>query len=264
MKIHELRAAALVVFGLLSSCVGTTGGELVTFDAMAVGAAETQPGQPLQFESDRGWNVLLTEAKLRIGAIYLNHSMPVSGVQNTSCILPGTYVGQVTSGLDVDLLSPELQPFPARGEGATQPSAAVAQVWLTGARIDRAEDTTPILRIAGTAQKDGVAKPFTGTITIGSNRVLTSSDATQAGAAPICKQRIVTPIPVAVSLQESGHLLLRIDPRRLFTNVDFALLPPLGNGFAFSDDVNRKDQPSVNLYNNLRSAGSLYSFEWVP
>jgi len=185
-------------------------------------------------------------------------------VQNTSCILPDTYVGQITRGMDVDLLSPEPQPFPVKGEGVTAPPAIVAQVWLTGVRVDEQDDATPILQVEGTAEKGAVSKAFTGTITIGSNRIQNSTDATQAGAAPICKQRIVSPIPVFVALEETGSLLLRIDPRFLFVNVDFSALPAFSDAFRFTDDVTRKDQPSLNLYNNLRAASRLYAFEWVP
>ena len=256
--------ATALLTALLVSCVGTTGGEVIAFNAAASGPEDAHAGQPLVFATDLGWVVTLRKAILHVGAVYLNRSMPVSGVQNTSCILPDTYIGQVTAGRDVDLLSPELQPFPTMGDGATAPPAIVAQVWLTGTRIDRQDDTTPILQVEGVAEKGGDSKPFTGTITIGSNRIQTSADATQAGAAPICKQRIVSPIPVFITLQKTGSLVLRVDPRFLFVNVDFSALEPFGDGFGFTDDVTRKDQPSLNLYNNLRSAGRLYAFEWVP
>ncbi|HMI89574.1 MAG TPA: hypothetical protein VK550_36120 [Polyangiaceae bacterium] len=254
----------LLASALLASCAGTTGGEVIAFDAAAAGAEDARAGGTLQFVTDLGWNVSLTSAKLHIGAVYLNRSMPISGVQNTSCILPDTYVGQITTGLDVDLLSPQRQPFPLRGEGVTAPAAVVAQVWLTGAPIDQADDDTPILQVEGTAERNGASKPFTGTITIGSNRLQNGIDATQAGAAPICKQRIVSPIPVLLALRETGSLLLRVDPRFLFVNVDFSALPAVGDAFAFTDDVTQKDQPSLNLYNNLRAASRLYTFEWVP
>jgi len=254
----------LALATLLASCVGTTGGDVIAFEASAAGSADARAGVPLEFVTDRGWKVSLTTAKAHVGAVYLNRSLPVSGVQNTSCILPDTYVGQVTDGLDVDLLSPDPQPFPVLGEGMTAPPAIVAQVWLTGARVDHVDDATPILQVEGTAEKDGTIKPFTGTITIGANRVQGGADTAQAGAAPICKQRIVSPIPVSLALQKTGSLLLRMDPRFLFVNVDFSVLPARGDTFAFTDDVMQKDQPSVNLYNNLRAASRFYSFEWVP
>jgi hypothetical protein len=237
---------------------------MITFEAAASGPEGLVPGEPYRFVTNRGWSVSLTTAKLHVGAVYLNRSMPVSGVQNTSCILPDTYVAQVTSALDVDLLSPAPQPFPMLGEGTTTPQAIVGQVWLTGGRIDRVEDRTPILQIEGVAEKDGDRRPFTGTITIGANRIAGGTDATNAGASPICKQRIVSPIPVSIDLSQGGSLRLRVDPYYLFPNVDFSALPAHEGGFAFTDDVKSEDQPSINLYRNLRAALRLYTLEWVP
>jgi hypothetical protein len=262
LGVASLLGLSCLAFGV--SCVGTTGGEMIAFEAAASGPEDAVAGEPLAFVSDRGFRVSLTKAKLHIGAIYLNRSMPVSGVQNTSCILPDTYVGQVTSGLDIDLLSPAPQPFAALGEGTTTPHAIVAQVWLTGGRIDRVDDATPILQIEGVAEKDGESRPFSGTVTIGGNRIAGGTDSAQAGASPICKQRIVSPIPVFIALKKGGSLRLRVDPRLLFLNVDFSALPAFGDGFGFTDDVTRGDQPSINLYNNLRAAGRLYTLEWVP
>jgi len=258
-------AAALAP--MLLSCVGTTGGETISFEASVSGPSDAQAGKPLEFVSDLGWNVSLSKAKLHVGAVYLNRSVPVSGVGVTSCILPGTYVAEITEGRDVDLLSPEPQPFPEMGVGATTPPAIVGQVWLTNVEIDKAEDPLPILQLVGAADKDGDSRPFRAAITIGSNRTIANTDATQAGAYPICKERIVSPIPARVTLKAAGSLSLRIDPRKFFLNVDFSSLPPSGDGFAFTDVAMPKDQASRNLYANLHGttgSNSPYSFEWVP
>jgi predicted small secreted protein len=112
--------ALLVVMAVtLAACVGTTGGDVVDFPVAAAGAADAVAGQPYELVTDRGWHVVLTKATLHVGALYLGQSLPVSGAQNTSCILPGTYVAQVTTGLDVDLLSPAPQRFPSLGHGTT-------------------------------------------------------------------------------------------------------------------------------------------------
>jgi hypothetical protein len=266
MRATPLAAAAAA---LSLSCVGTTGGALVTFQAAGAGPADARTGQPLAFTTDRGWNVVLTKATLHVGAIYLDQSTPVSGSQGTSCILPGTYVAQVTSGRDVDLLSPDLQAFPSPGEGTTIPPARIGQVWLTGGDINATADTTPILFVEGTAAQGTVSIPFTGTITIGENRQ--ASGTQLAGASPICRQRIVSPIPTALVVGTTGGLLLRIDPRFLFVNVDFSQLPAASGTRRFSDDPTSPEfnQPSRNLYLNLHSAGvphhpSLYTFSWSP
>ena len=258
---------AVALAPLLVSCVGTTGGEIITFQAAAAGPSDAKAGQPFAFVTDLGWNVVLSTATLHVGAVYLNRSAPVSGVGVTSCILPGTYVAEVTDGRDVDLLSAVAQPFPGPGVGATQPPAIVGQVWLTNVEIDKQDDTKPILQLEGTAAKDGDSRPFKGSISIGKNRAVANADATQAGAYPICKERIVSPIATSITLKTSGELLLRIDPRKFFVNVDFASLPPAADGFAFTDVASPMDQASRNLYAQLHAAtnsNSPYSFEWVP
>jgi hypothetical protein len=266
-----MRHAALAALGAIlgASCVGTTGGELVSFRAAAAGPADARNGEPLQFTTDGGWQVVLTKATLHIGALYLDQSIPVSGSQGTNCILPGTYVAQVTSGRDVDLLSPDPQIFPSEGEGTTFPPALVGQVWLTGGDINASVDATSILALVGTAAQSGTTLSFTANITIGANRQ--ASGSSLAGASPICKERIVSPIPTSVVVGTTGGLLLRVDPRFLFLNVDFGQLTKASNAYSFSDDPNSANytQPSRNLYQNLHSSGafeqgaSLYTFSWT-
>jgi hypothetical protein len=271
-RLAGLAAAALAAE---SACVGTTGGETVTFTAAAAGPPDAVAGQPLAFTSPYGdavWNVVLTKATLHVGALYLDQSLPVSGSQGTSCILPGTYVAQVlpsavregnavTVGLDVDLLSPTPQSFAGSGQGTTIPPALAGQVWLTTGDVN-SPDTTPILTIAGTAERDGTTMPFTGTITIGTNHEETGTEI--AGGDPICKEHIVL-IPTSVVVGTTGGLLVRIDPRLLFVNVDFSQLTKFSDTFGFTDDPGSPDytQPSLNLYQNLHSS-SAYSFSWSP
>jgi hypothetical protein len=263
-----LTAGAIGALAANGACVGTTGGDVVDFPVAAAGASGATPGKPYELVNDRGWHVVLTRATLHVGALYLGQSLPVSGAQNTSCVLPGTYVAQVTTGIDIDLLSPAPQRFPALGHGTTLP-AVVGQVWLTGGPIDSAVDAKPILILEGTADRAGDVRPFTGQITISSNRQ--RQGGTNAGASTICKQRIVTPIATPdLTIQHEGGLLLRIDPSALFVNVDFGALGKSPAGYVFSDDPTQADatsplyysQPSVNLYQNLRAAGSLYRFSW--
>lgn len=244
---------------LLPACVGTTGGDLVTFSAVAAGPEDAVDGAPLDFKNDLGWHIVLTSAVLHVGAVYLNQSLPVSGAQNTSCILNGTYVAQVTKGLDVNLLSPAAQPFPVPGTGVALASLA-AQVWLTGGDINTVDDATPILVLSGTADQNGTSFAFSGTTTIGSNRAPDTSSS-GAGADPICKQRIVSPIAASVEPKDSGRLSLRVDPRSFFVNVDFSNVALNAGHYAIPDDAS--DQPSRNVYQNLHSSAP-YRFEWVP
>jgi hypothetical protein len=262
-----MRPSVLFALSLAcAACVGQTGGDVVTFPVAAAGPADAAAGQPLAFPTDLGWDVTLTQATLHVGAVYLNQSRSVSGGQATGCYAngAGTYVAEETSPLDVDLLSPAPQQFPAPALGISEPPPLVGEVWLTGGDVNARDDETPIFVIAGTATQNGATIPFTGTLTIGANRQTSSSG--PAGGDPICKKRIVSQIPAAFTLQRSGGLLLRIDPRPLFTNIDFAALPAdaATGGFAFRDNPSAPGyQPTgQNLFTNLHSTAP-YAFSWT-
>jgi hypothetical protein len=244
----------------LLACVGTTGGALVDFPAAAAGAEDAT--SPIVFDETGGgrvWHVTLTKATLHVGAVYLGLARPVSGAGDTNCILPPqTYVAEVLSGLDIDLLSPAPQPFPTQGHGITTPAVA-AQVWLTGGDVDSPTDATKILVVMGEAHDDsGTTVPFEGTITISDNRIPSNQT---TGANPPCKQRIVSPITTSVAASATGGLLVRIDAKSLFVDVDFSKLQQN----VFSDDPASADytQPSIVLYGNLKSSGT-YALSWQP
>lgn len=251
-------AGALLALLGLSACVGQTGGDTLVFSVAASGPADAIAGQPLAF-STGGFDVSLTRAQLHVGAVYLDQSAPVSGGQATGCYLTGTYVAEETSPLDVDLLDPGEQRFPANARGITDPAPRVGELWLTGGDVNAGSDPTVILSIAGTETQAGTALPFTGTVTIGANRQQQTTGA--AGGSPICKARIVTPIPAPVTLQSSGGLLVRIDPRRFFEDVDFTQLPvdPATGTRVFPDGPGLV--AAQNLFRNLHSIAP-YAFSW--
>jgi hypothetical protein len=269
-----MRGLALSLVALpLVSCTGTTGYQLVSFYAVAKGADDAQLGQPYVFASG-SFQVSLTRAVLHVGAVYLDQSLPTAGSAEGTCTLPGTYVGQVRGGLDVDMLDPRPQPFPVYGDGSTIP-AAVGQVWLSGPDVtSTGQQTAPqsvlpdVLEIAGTAAKDGTTIAFAGAISIESTGSSTTASSALPGSNPICEQRIVSKILVDITLAQSGTLILHLDPKALFTNVDFSALPPVSSdppSFAFTNKGSSdSDQPSRNLYANLRASGPVYRFEWQP
>jgi hypothetical protein len=253
----------LVLCALVAAdCAGATGDHLVTFSAAAAGPADIAGN--IEFDSPAGFRVRLDRARLHIGAVYLSQARPLAGSQETSCLQAveiGVYVGQVTQGLDVDLLSPTPQPFPVSGEGTTV-AAKSGEIWLTGGDVNAEADTTVILDIAGLATRNADQFPFQGAITIGKNWALPSPASTMPGAHPICKQRIVTPIAVDLALDSGGTLLVRADPRALFgSSVDFSALRSTVDGVYRFDD-GRLSTVDLNLYTSLHSA-SLYSFAWV-
>ena len=258
-----VRAAWWVALSFASlGCSGSTGGDVVEFQAFAAGPPDAIAGQTYSFQTGRGYGVHLTRARIHMGAVYLNRSVQTSVGDDTSCMLAGTYVAEVTSGLDVDVLSPELQAFPSDGV-ATSDEAKTGEVWLTGGDVNAENDATVILYVEGSAEKDGVTFPFDGAVTIGSNRALSSSDQALPGAKPMCKQRIVSPIPVDVRATRGGQLVVRVDPRGIFANVECSAMAKSADDpsrYRFRDDGS--DQPSRNLFYGLRAGVGTYSFGW--
>jgi len=271
------RSCLLALAPLLFSCTGTTGYELVSFYAVGEGPADAQRGQPYAFTSGR-FEISLTKAVMHVGAIYLNQSLPTSGAAEGTCTLPGTYVGEVRAGRDIDMLDPTPQPFPALpggspGDGSTIP-AVVGQVWLSGPDVNStAAQTAPqtilptVLLVEGSATDPTDAKtfPFAGSISIQP----TGAPANKAlpGANPICQQRIVSQIPADITLSQSGTLILHLDPKPLFTRVDFSeFANPISTDpllYGFQDQgMMDSDEPSIALYANLRSSGPVYQFDW--
>ena len=261
-------AAAVAIAAPSAGCGGTTGSGLVSFGAAAAGPRDAPGGASWTFDTRRGFHVVLTRAALHVGALYLNASPPISGAQETSCILPGVYVAEVTRGRDIDLLDPTPKPFPGGGEGKTDP-ATVGEVWLMGTPdVNAQQDPTPILIIAGTATSSGVTRTFTGTLTIGRNRDKAPPNAATPGAHPLCKERIVTPIRIDVLPRPSGTLVMRADPRELLASVNFDDPTFLMKDAVGGDptqlvfDDNSSTTAGLNLYLGLRAA-STYAFEWV-
>lgn len=258
-----LGSLATLVLVAAVSCTGTTGYETVTFYAKAAGPADAVKGQPYKLgPTDRGWIIELRSAVLHVGALYLDQSEPTSGQQQEPCTLPGTYVGEVRAGTDIDMLSPDTQLFPITGYGSTIPAAA-AQVWLTHGDVFSSSDPLPVLTLDGIATQGAQSIHFEAALTIDANRSVVPPGSALPGENPICQQRIVSPILVDVTLSQSGTLLLHLDPKALFVNVDFSTLPGVGQDpVLFTNDTS--NQASVNLYDNLRSAGALYAFEFQP
>jgi hypothetical protein len=241
------------------SCVGTTGGDLLELHAYAAGPSDASAD--FRFQNSLGYQVELTQARLFVGGMYLNRSRPTSVSSDTSCSLSGIYVAEVLGGREVDLLSPTPQAFPNHGF-ATTDVAATGEVWLSQGDVNQAASGAVILRVSGTAARDGQSFPFEAALTIGQNRVVPVTDPALPGQHPICKQRIVSPIPLELRPAPQRALLLRVDPRNMFGNVDFATLTESGGVFRFADQAG-VDQASDNLYAGLRRSSGVYSFAWL-
>jgi hypothetical protein len=245
--------------GSLVGCVGTTGGELSEIDAYAAGPSDAS--SPLPFTSSLGYRIELSEARIFVGGVYLNRSRATSVAADTSCSLPGIYVAEVLSGRELDLLSGVPEQFPTPGF-ATSERALTGEVWLSQGDVNQTASSLTVLRVAGTAVRDGERFPFEGELSIGPNRLLPATDAALPGQHPICKQRIVSPISVELEPNRGRALLLRVDPRPMFANVDFSTLTRSADTYRFADAPG-VDQASDNLYAGLRRATGVYSFSWM-
>jgi len=255
-----MNRVAMAVVALAAACGGTTGSGLVTFTAMAGGPVDATGG-PLSFDTAIGFHVTLSRAQLRIGAVYLNASVPISGAGATSCVLPGIYVAEAFGPVTVNLLSPVLEPFPAQGEG-TMSETRTAEVWLTGGDVNATVDPTVILDVAGTATRAGNVYPFQGTVTISKNRAVTVVNPALPGSNPICKQRIVTPIAVDITPTNGGVLSLRADPRGMFQTVDFSTLSPAGGSGSTFVIPDTSAGAGGSLFKGLISNAGVYQFSW--
>ena len=248
------RAIGLAVAAALAGC-GTTGGNLVSFDVVAQGAAPPSPRNAGVYDTSLGWHVKLSRAMLYIGAVYLNQTRPNSGIQGTDCILPSVYTGQELQGLDIDVLSPRAQPFPAPGTG-TDDEVLTGEVWLTHGDVNAQTDKA-IADIAGTATRGTQVLPFSATIQINSaNRGIPSPPALPSQH-PICKQRIVSPIFIDLRPHDGGTLSITVDPSGWFDAVDFTGVPPDG---VFPDD--RNNTASDTLFTAIRAATATFKFSF--
>ncbi|HEX5097886.1 MAG TPA: hypothetical protein VFV94_00225 [Polyangiaceae bacterium] len=244
-----------------TACVGTTGGDTFSFEAFGRGAGTGTVDNPSV--TGLGYTLALTRANVHVGALYLTRAARASVSSDTSCMLPGVYVAEVPFALELDALSTERQPFPALGQ-ATAELAQAGEVWLTGGDVNDASDRTVILDVAGLAERDGTRFPFEGKLTIGENR-LEPTPPELPGLKPICKERIVSPVPVRVTPERGLALTLTVDAARMFSNVDFSELAADADGiYHFDDDPSTSTPASENLYIGLRAASGIYTFGFEP
>jgi hypothetical protein len=282
MKKH-LSPFLFLCFGpLLTACVGTTGGGLVDFDAYASGPTDASgaPGaaHSYVFQSPyTRYTITLTKATLQIGAVYLDAS-PCSGSseilpcvdQNAATVAQvnggvlGAYGASQTSGVLLDTLSADPQPFATGGSGIIQ-QALSAEVWLSAGTvamaIDDVTDASVIADIEGKAEKDGTTIVFSATVTISQNRLLPITNPALPGLNPICEQRIVRPIcltpPVEPEAGTSFHV--QVDPKGWFDNVDFSLAN-VAPGATYQIPDDNDDVNGHNLLQGIESSSGVYSF----
>ena len=263
---RRLRASLFVVASLASSCGPRgTGGELVTFHAYASGLAGADG--PIEFDTGSGFHVRLAEGRMHVGAVYLRLGRANPGSANASCVGDTTYGLQVPGSVDVDVLSSAPQEFSVLGDATTDLDQS-GEIWLVEGSINRVASTTIVASVAGTATRDGATFPFRGSITIGQNRLVPPSNPAQPGENPICKQRIIAPIPLTIRPSVGGNLLLRVDPRPWLAAVDFSTLLPGEDGTFEIPDASTGAGPDVPAGRAFFTAvtgasADVYQFSWL-
>ena len=103
-----------IFFGCVLACACTGHDEVVSASrsARTPWALPAASDGTLSFTNGLDYAVTLTRARLHVGAIYLNQSVPSSGSQETSCVLPDIYVAQVIGPLEVNALLERLATLP--------------------------------------------------------------------------------------------------------------------------------------------------------
>lgn len=249
---------SLLALLFFSSCIESTGGNLVSFTAQARGVPEAS--QP--FTTPAGYEVTLSRARVHVGALYFNQQNPQSYTLEQACVEDGIYSGEVRGGLDVDALDPAAQAFPVKGNG-TDALTRTGTLWLTGGDVFADDDATVILDVAGTATSsaDAGVFPFEGQLTIGANRKLPPRNPALPGSNPLCAQRIVGPVAMNDRFSEGATVTLVTDARAFFAAVDFSTLAVDGGVSVFTDSQASTAQADLTLFSALRSAGAPYRFE---
>lgn len=262
-----MRARAAATIALLLAACGPqdTGGELVSFHAYARGNVDTTG--PRVFDNGPGFRVRLTEARMYVGALYLRLGQTNPGSASSSCVGETTYGVQVPGPGDLDLLSARPQEFSVLGSGTTELNQS-AEIWLVDGDITTVASSRVVASVAGFATKGVTTYPFRGSITIGQNRVVPASNPAQPGANPICKQRIISPIPVSVRPRVGGNLILEIDPTTWLRDVDFSVLVPDADGTYAIPDTSTGSGADVAAARSFfrgvtGAAASTYRFSWL-
>ncbi|MFO0663539.1 MAG: hypothetical protein U0174_06285 [Polyangiaceae bacterium] len=261
------RLLVLTLLSSLAACIGSTGGGRISFVATAAGPKDAIAGSPLTFQTRSGFSVSLTSAKVHVQAVYLDRRDRTRPERETGCYSAEAFVGELRTSIDVDLTDPRPKAFALAGDALTGAVNSV-DVWLGEGAIDaftRASARQVVLHATGTATREGTAIPFAADFRIDTNRAKAPDSAALPGSNPICLQRIVSKIPANITIEGPGSLSMRIDPRPVFDDVDFAEVPKESDApllFRFPD--NDQNGASNTLMNGLRKNRGVYSFEWSP
>lgn len=280
-----LAASALAALVLAPACGGTTGDQLIGFNAYASGVAGA--GEPF---SVNGYTIQLTSAQMYVGAVYVNEAPAGTGdsLDSPVCINSGTYCAQVPGGVEVNLLSTTPEPFAVMGNG----TADLGQSWeiyLVDGDVNTPDNTgfgvpdTADLQGTATRESDGKVFSWAATVTINqSNRGEPIENQGTPGNYPICKKRIIELGGPQATLFQGASLRLTIDPRGWFNlPIDFSSLPSVASTQCELDTTSDfgdaqycipdssllpgstlGSQQGINLFTGIATAGSAYNLTY--
>jgi hypothetical protein len=202
---------ALVLVG----CIGTTGGERVSFHAVAEPLAPADGGVIAWDDAVTGWHVELTEAEVSVGPAYLWSGEPLltSSGHVIDHFVYGHLRGELLEQAAVDLLGTET-PI-ADGEGLAG-EANSGELWLAPplhAVADELDGQTFLL--AGSATRDATVVPFAGSLTIDDEVIDVE------GGQTAFEQRKVRGIPLHTDVEQGGTLVVGIDGSRMLSGAHF-------------------------------------------
>ena len=220
-----MRCPALSLFLLTSlgcGCGPATGGNALSLPFAVQGSTDVGADGSLRFTSASGWDLVLTEAKLLLGPVYL------SAVPDLPAALrPEQATLQWLGQIGVDALAPRPQTSDRWADGlAGQAVSLFAGLQPAGAG---AEGTAAVLgaiagsvgRVAGTASRAGVSIRFAGPLAPD----LASATAALPSEALSQVRGAAVRLPLSVADTANQQLRLRLDPRPWFDGADFGLLP---------------------------------------
>ncbi|MFO0559207.1 MAG: hypothetical protein U0269_14420 [Polyangiales bacterium] len=274
-------AATLAVLGVstfaagIEGCGGTTGLRRVSF-VTRVGATESATPGGWTFANRAGWSVTLTEARAAIGPIYFNTLAPLESARRSPARPPrtvleglramlvplahadgeshfggGRIVAEVNEQREVDLLDPTLDSFARPTQGVDE-AVRTAEMWL----YNRESMSNSVVRVRGTATRDGRTVPFSGALAID------PADATQEQ--PLDALRQVRGIPIEFIPDEEITVNLRVDLRPCFNNADFSELESSALDRDGTHHFSKNDNVGASFNAGLRSVRGTWNFRVEP
>lgn len=211
-----------LALGLVTACVGNTGGAHVTFGAEVAATAPATGGVVAYDDADTGWHVELATAKAYVGPVYLWSGKPLNEVASLYAADQfdfGFLRGQVVDQVPVDLVASAGATTPIGTGDGLGGEALSAELWLAPP-TDGAAWT---FAVAGKATKGGQEIDFSGGLTIDDSVV------DEANGDTAFTERKVRAIPFDAQVADGGTVRVACDVRRWLADAPWDDYVPAGS-----------------------------------